>query len=70
MACPNRSFGVLRELAIRRLPQASATRRRADVRGVRRRAHALRDAGRCARVCRSAWPGAAANDACASEGES
>ncbi|PRF33824.1 hypothetical protein C6Q08_11575 [Burkholderia multivorans] len=71
MACRNRWFGVSRASAIRRLPEAGATRRRADLHGMRRRTHALRDAGRSAVVCRSAWPGAAQDDASfASEGES
>lgn len=70
MACPNRLSGVWRAPAIRRLPEAGATRRRADMHGMRRRANTLRDAGRGAVVCRSAWPGAAADGASASEGES
>jgi len=70
MACPNRLFGVWRASAIRRLPQACATRRRADVHGMRRRANDLRGTARSAAVCRSAWPGSAEDDACASEGES
>lgn len=70
MACPNRLFGVSRASAIRRLPGACAARRRADGHGMRRRANTLRDMGRSAVVCRGAWPGAAADDACTSEGES
>ncbi len=70
MACPDRWSGVLRASAIRRLPEACATRRRADVHGMRRRAHTRCDAGRSAVVCRSAWPGAAQDDASASEGKS
>ncbi|AZQ56555.1 hypothetical protein D5R55_30625 [Burkholderia cenocepacia] len=64
MACPNRLPGVSRASAIRRLPEACAARRRADVLGMRRRANTLHDAGR------GAWPGAAEDDACASEGKS
>ncbi len=70
MACPNRSAGAWRASAIRRLPEAGAMRRRADLHGMRRRTHALRDAGRSAVVCRGAWPGSAEDDAPASEGES
>lgn len=70
MACPNRSLGVWRASTIRRLPEASAASRHADVHGMRRRPDTLRDAGRCVAACRSAWPGAAADDAPASEGES
>ncbi|MBR8154527.1 hypothetical protein KDX20_08765 [Burkholderia cenocepacia] len=44
--------------------------RRADMHGMRRRANTLRDAGRGAVVCRSAWPGVVEDDASASEGES
>ncbi len=66
MACPNRVLGVLRASAIRRLPEACAARRRADVHGMRRRANSLRDAV----VCRSTWPGTAADGASASENES
>lgn len=70
MACSDRWCGVLRVSAIRRLPQACATRRRADVHGMRHRANTLRDAGRSAVVCRSVWPGSAEGGASASEGES
>ncbi|KVL30789.1 hypothetical protein WS96_18945 [Burkholderia sp. MSMB1835] len=70
MACPDRWCGVLRASAIRRLPQACATRRRADVHGMRRRANPLRDAGRSAVACRGAWRGSAEDGASARGGES
>ncbi len=70
MACPNRLPGALRALAIRRLPEACATRQRAAVHDGRRRANDLRGAGHRAVACRSAWPAFAADDASASEGES
>lgn len=68
MACADRLLGVWRASAIRR--QACAARRRAEVRGMRRRADDLRDAGRCAIACGGARSGAAADDASASEGAS
>lgn len=70
MACSNRLPGALRASAIRRLPEACATRQRADVHDGWRRASGLRGAGRGAIACRSAWPAFAAADASASEGES
>ncbi|OXJ24935.1 hypothetical protein CFB46_18665 [Burkholderia sp. HI2761] len=70
MACPDRWSRVLRASPIRRLPEACAARRRADVHGMRRRANTLSDAGRSAAMCRGGWPGAAEDDASANEGES
>lgn len=70
MACPNRLSSVWRAPAIRRLPEAGATRRRADMHGMRRWPNSPRDAGRGAVACRSAWPGVVEDDASASEGKS
>lgn len=70
MACPNRLAGALCASAIRRLPEACATRQRADVDGGRRRASGLGGAGRGAVACRSSWPAFAADDGAASEAES
>ncbi|KAG8154793.1 hypothetical protein BFF94_004295 [Burkholderia catarinensis] len=70
MARPNRLPDALRASALSRPPQACATRRRADVHGVRRRANNLRGAGRGAVACRTARPACAVDDASASEGES
>ncbi len=67
MACAHRLLGVWRASAIRRL--ACAARRRAEVRGMRRRADDPRDAGRCVAACGGARS-EAADDASASEGGS
>ncbi|KVF77468.1 hypothetical protein WS75_09165 [Burkholderia sp. FL-7-2-10-S1-D7] len=71
MACLDRLPDVLRASAIRRLPQACATRRRCDVcGGARRRANGHRDARRGAVACRTAWPAFDVDDVAAGEGES
>ena len=70
MACADRLLGVWRASAIRRLPRAGTARRHADVRGTRRRADGLRDAGRCEVACGCARPGSVPDGTCASEGES
>ncbi len=71
MACLDRLPDVLCASAMRRLPQACATRRRGDVcSGARRRANGHRDASRGAVACRTAWPAFDADDDAAAEGGS